>query len=85
MERFNKDGRWMIPLAERKKTEYPEEEIRFIIKEAYCPEGCNIIDNEVLIIPVLCEIPSLSVVGRSPAITDWGLPCCCIKYYIQTW
>ena len=47
MERFNKDGRWIIPLGKRKSKESRdnEDKVRYVIKAAYCPNGCNIIDE----------------------------------------
>ncbi len=48
MERFSKDGKLIIPLAERKKgtKETDEEKVRYVVTEAYCPNGCSIIDEE---------------------------------------
>ena len=48
MERFSKDGRLIIPLGQRKKgtKEADEEKVRYVVAEAYCPNGCNIIDKE---------------------------------------
>jgi hypothetical protein len=48
MERFSKDGRLIIPLRQRKKgtKEVDEEKVRYIVTEAYCPNGCNIIDKK---------------------------------------
>ncbi|HUW19256.1 MAG TPA: hypothetical protein VMW16_08145 [Sedimentisphaerales bacterium] len=48
MERFTKDGRLIIPLAQRKKgtKRTDEEKVRYVVSEAYCPNGCNIIDKE---------------------------------------
>lgn len=48
MERFSKDGRLIIPLGQRKRgtTETDEERVRYLVTEAYCPNGCNIIDKE---------------------------------------
>ncbi len=48
MERFSKDGKLIIPLGQRKKdTKATEEEKgRYVVTEAYCPNGCNIIDKE---------------------------------------
>lgn len=39
----------MIPLWKRKKNTRKEKEkrIRYIVTEAYCPNGCSIVDNEV--------------------------------------
>ncbi len=48
MERFSKDGRWIIPFSKREKNKPNSEEdkIRYVIGEAYCPNGCNIVDPE---------------------------------------
>ncbi|MHC4755571.1 MAG: hypothetical protein ACYTBP_10550 [Planctomycetota bacterium] len=48
MERFSKDGRLIIPLLQRKKgaKELDENKVRYVVTEAYCPKGCNIIDQE---------------------------------------
>jgi len=48
MERFSKDGRLIIPLKQRKKgsKESDEARARYVVTEAYCPNGCNIIDTE---------------------------------------
>jgi len=46
MQRFNKDGRWIIPFSEWGKTKSKKEDkVRYIINEVYCPNGCNIIDS----------------------------------------
>jgi hypothetical protein len=46
MKRFDKDGRLIIPLNQRSEDVSPQKEnaVRYVIKEAYCPQGCNIID-----------------------------------------
>ena len=48
MDRFSKDGRLIIPLGQRKKgtKETDEKQVRYVVTEAYCPNGCNIIDAE---------------------------------------
>lgn len=48
MERFSKDGRMIIPLGQRKKgtSETDEGKVRYVVTEAYCPNGCNIIDDK---------------------------------------
>ncbi len=48
MERFSKDGKLIIPLGQRKKgtKETDEEKVRYVVTEAYCPNGCSIIDEE---------------------------------------
>jgi hypothetical protein len=45
MKIYSKDGRLIIPLTERKKSEPKDEnKVRYIVNHAYCPNGCNIID-----------------------------------------
>ena len=48
MQQFDKDGRLIIPLVKRKKDalKKDEEKVRYVVTEAYCPNGCNIIDQE---------------------------------------
>ncbi|MFC1589885.1 hypothetical protein ACFL42_00170 [Candidatus Omnitrophota bacterium] len=48
MERFTKDGRWIIPLSDKKvkKDKGEEKNVRYLVSEAYCPNGCSIIDEE---------------------------------------
>jgi hypothetical protein len=48
MERFNKDGRVIIPLSERQEGTKParEKRVRYAVTEAYCPNGCSIVDEE---------------------------------------
>lgn len=48
---YTKEGRLMIPITERKNEPLPknDNDIRYIINEAYCPNGCSIIDKEVKI------------------------------------
>ena len=48
MDRFTKDGRWIVPLTSRisKKDNKDEHNIRYVIDEVYCPNGCSLIDNE---------------------------------------
>lgn len=44
MNRFSNDGRLIIPISQRKaKTKKSEDKIRYVIGEAYCPKGCNLI------------------------------------------
>jgi hypothetical protein len=45
MERFTKDGRLIIPQVKRKKGT-DDKKSRYVVTEAYCPNGCNIIDKE---------------------------------------
>jgi hypothetical protein len=51
MSIFSKDGRLIIPIHQRSKKVNPssEEKVRYIIEEAYCPNGCNIVDHEIKI------------------------------------
>ncbi|MFH1093460.1 MAG: hypothetical protein V1739_04795 [Candidatus Omnitrophota bacterium] len=48
MERFSKDVRLIIPINEKKQSDFKNEEnkVRYVINEAFCPNGCNIIDPE---------------------------------------
>jgi len=48
---YNKDGRLIIPITERKTrvSEKNESKFRYIINEAYCPNGCSLIDHKYLI------------------------------------
>lgn len=46
MERFSKDGRLIVPLGKKEKDKTKEAKVRYVINEAYCPKGCNIIDKE---------------------------------------
>lgn len=47
MNIFSKDGRLLIPLAERKAAiRKDDEKVRYIIDHAYCPNGCSIIDSK---------------------------------------
>jgi hypothetical protein len=48
MERFYKDGKLIIPLIQRKKgtKRTDEQDRRYAVTEAYCPNGCSIIDEE---------------------------------------
>jgi hypothetical protein len=54
MARFSKDGRLIIPLTERRvrlknRSKSVELKVRYIINEAFCPNGCNIMDKDHLI------------------------------------
>jgi hypothetical protein len=45
MNIFDKDGRLLIPLSERKEvSKAAEKKVRYIVNHAYCPNGCSIID-----------------------------------------
>jgi len=45
---FDKDGRMIIPISERREVIRNKNEgsVRYRITEAFCPNGCNIIDPE---------------------------------------
>ena len=45
MDRFTKDGKFIIPQVQRKE-DTDEKKLRHVVTEAYCPNGCNIIDKE---------------------------------------
>jgi hypothetical protein len=47
MERFGKNGKLIVPLAQRRKNTkgVDERKVRWVVTEAYCPNGCNIIDK----------------------------------------
>jgi hypothetical protein len=66
MERFSKDGRLIIPLGQRKKgtTKTDEEQVRYVVTEAYCPNGCNIIDTE----HVVNGVPGLRFKFKRPSM-----------------
>jgi len=51
MDRFSKDGRLIIPIGQRKsKTTFgSEDKVRYIIEDAYCPTGCNIMEPTIKI------------------------------------
>lgn len=47
MNIFDRDGRLLIPLSDRKSRPKKEEDkLRYIIEHAYCPNGCSIIDSK---------------------------------------
>jgi hypothetical protein len=66
MARFSKDGRLIIPLWRREKgtKETDEEKVRYVVAEAYCPNGCNIIDGEHKI----HGVPGLRVKFKRPGM-----------------
>jgi hypothetical protein len=45
MDRFTKDGKFILPQVQRKEGT-DEKKLRYVVTEAYCPNGCNIIDKE---------------------------------------
>ena len=66
MERFSKDGKLIIPLMTREKgiKKTDEEKIRYVVSEAYCPNGCNIIDKEHKI----NDVPGLRIKFERPGM-----------------
>ena len=48
MTQFDKDGKLIIPLIQHKKgtKRTDEQDTRYAVTEAYCPNGCSIIDEE---------------------------------------
>ncbi len=48
MKRFTKNGRLLIPLSQREKLKscLKEDNIKYVVTEAYCPNGCSAIDRE---------------------------------------
>jgi hypothetical protein len=47
MNKFDKDGRLLIPITDKKKLKGKiDENVRYIIGHAYCPKGCSIIDSK---------------------------------------
>ncbi|MBN2028834.1 hypothetical protein JW824_01185 [bacterium] len=44
MVQFDKDGRLIIPITKRGKDKDKDKNAKYVIKKAYCPNGCNIID-----------------------------------------
>lgn len=56
MKRFDKNGRLIIPISKREKDKAKEKTVKYVITEAYCPNGCNIIDQNYPIngFPGLC-------------------------------
>lgn len=45
---YSKDGRLIIPISERKNqlVTKSENKVRYIISQAYCPNGCDLIDHD---------------------------------------
>ncbi len=46
MDRFDSSGRLIIPIGKPLNGSHKSDEVRYVITEAYCPNGCNIIDND---------------------------------------
>ncbi len=51
MSKYDKDGRLLIPLSKRDEyiSSQKESKVRYVLKEAYCPNGCNVIDPDHLL------------------------------------
>ncbi len=66
MDRFSKNGKLIIPLGQRKKgtRETDEEKVRYVVTEAYCPNGCNIIDSDHKI----NDVPGLRIKYKRPGM-----------------
>lgn len=47
MSKYSKNGRLLIPLSQRGKIkdEKKENKVKYLITNAFCPDGCNIIDS----------------------------------------
>jgi hypothetical protein len=63
MERFTKNGKFIIPQVQRKKGT-DEKKPRYVVTKAYCPNGCNIIDKEHKI----NGVPGLRVKFKRPGM-----------------
>jgi len=66
MKRFSKDGRLIIPLLQRQEGTRPirEDKVRYAVTEAYCPNGCSIIDKE----HIVHDIPGLRIKFKRPGM-----------------
>jgi hypothetical protein len=66
MDRFSKDGRLIIPLLQRQGNtkSIREEMVRYVLTEAYCPNGCSIIAPEHLI----HDVPGLRIRFKRPGM-----------------
>ena len=51
MKLFNKDGRLLIPETPKKQPSQKQKakSKKFVVQEAYCPNGCSIIDKDHII------------------------------------
>jgi hypothetical protein len=63
MERFTKNGKFIIPQVQRKKKTDKKMQ-RYVVTKAYCPNGCNIIDKEHKI----NGVPGLRVKFKRPGM-----------------
>jgi hypothetical protein len=66
MTRFSNDGKLIIPINERltKSNQRDEESILYIVDKAYCPKGCCIIENNLLI----SGFPGLRIGFKRPGV-----------------
>jgi hypothetical protein len=66
MERFSKDGKIVFPLFHGKKTtkRRKKQQDRHVVTEAYCPKGCNIINEKYII----NDAPGLWLKFRRPGM-----------------
>lgn len=66
MSKYSKNGRLLIPLSQRAtiKSEKKESKVKYVITNAYCPNGCNIMDNDYLI----NGYPGLRIKFKRPGI-----------------
>jgi len=46
MERFDQRGRLIIPISDRVRDKEKEKKVTYVVTAAYCPKGCNIIDQD---------------------------------------
>ncbi len=44
MEIYDKQGRLIIPISQREKNRAKEKTVKYVMTEAYCPNGCSVID-----------------------------------------
>ena len=46
MKRFDQQGRLIIPISDRVSDEEKEKKTTYVVTQAYCPKGCNIVDQD---------------------------------------
>jgi hypothetical protein len=63
MDRFTKDGKFILPQVQRKEGT-DEKKSRYVVTKAYCPNGCNIIDKEHKV----NGVPGLRVKFKRPSM-----------------
>jgi len=63
---FKKDSRVIIPLTERQEGTKPARDkmVRYAVTEAYCPNGCSIIDKE----HPMHDMPGLRIKFKRPGM-----------------